>query len=220
MALQTKYRGRVQEVPSKAIDRFLERLTPRNFDHALRFVELEMRKYLTAVVDALTERHGKPWSSSRIGADTLSKRSGKGLASLRNFMVRRSANDVTGHVRLNRYMMMHETGGTIRAKNAKYLTIPLPAALNADGTPKKRRARDWNNTFVIKGKKRGTLVIMQKVGRGAVPLYALKKRVRIPRRLGLAKELRSKRPAFRRTVLDRIMEMARGQQRTNRRRRL
>jgi hypothetical protein len=88
------------------------------------------------------------------------------------------------------YGRIHETGGTIRAKNGKYLTIPLPAALNSDGTPKKRSAREWDRTFVRESKA-GNLLIFQKRGSGIVPLYVLKKKVRIPARLGLGDTLKT-----------------------------
>ena len=97
------------------------------------------------------------------------------------------------------------------------MTIPLDAALNANGTPKKKRARDWKDTFVAKSK-RGNLIIFQKRGRRIVPLYVLKKRVRIPARLGLRKELRKQRNPMRRAIMDRIREMVTEQKRERRRR--
>ncbi len=77
---------------------------------------------------------------------------------------------------------VHERGATIRAKNAQYLTIPLPAALNKNGTPKRPTARSWPNTFVQRSKK-GNLLIFQKKGKDIIPLYVLKKSVVIPKRL-------------------------------------
>lgn len=84
------------------------------------------------------------------------------------------------------YLMIHEYGGTIRARNSEYLTIPLPAALNAGGTPKKRSAREWNNTFIGQSKA-GNMIIFQRNGRGVIPLYVLEKEVKLRARLGLRK---------------------------------
>lgn len=206
LELQTKYRGRAVDFPSKQIGKAAARLSPRNLQKMAQFAEQEMRKYLNAVVTTLAQRHGRPYTPGA-KRKTLQKRSGAGLRSLKNFLVQKKGYSVTGHVRLNKYMAFHETGGWIRAKNATYLTIPLDAALNTNGTPKKRRARDWRNTFVAKSKK-GNLIIFQKRGRRIVPLYVLKKKVRIPARLGLRKELRKKRPPMRRAILARIRELA------------
>jgi len=82
------------------------------------------------------------------------------------------------------YMTVQETGATIRPKRAKFLTVPTDYALDSRGIPLKRSAREWGNTFVARSKK-GNLIVFQKRGRGIVPLYVLKKEVRIPARLGL-----------------------------------
>lgn len=72
------------------------------------------------------------------------------------------------------YANIHETGGTIRPRISKWLTIPLPAALTRSGVPR-GRARDFNNTFVRKSKL-GNLIIFQKQGnRRILPLFLLKK---------------------------------------------
>lgn len=89
----------------------------------------------------------------------------------------------SGYGRYDRlpYAEIHETGGVITPKHAKYLTIPLKAALTPTGAPKRGGARDWQNTFVGKSKA-GNLIIFQKSGRGLIPLYVLKKSVTIPAR--------------------------------------
>lgn len=80
------------------------------------------------------------------------------------------------------YAEIHETGGVITPKRAKYLTIPLQAALTSAGAPKKAGARDWKDTFVGRSRA-GNLIIFQKRGKGSlIPLYVLKKRVTIPAR--------------------------------------
>lgn len=86
------------------------------------------------------------------------------------------------------YLMIHEEGGVIRARKSQYLTIPLDAALNSDGTPRFPTAREWANTFVGRSKK-GNLLIFQRRGRAIIPLYALRKEVTIKPRLGLKREI-------------------------------
>jgi phage gpG-like protein len=64
----------------------------------------------------------------------------------------------------------HQYGRTIRPVNVRFLTIPLPAARPGS------KARDYDNTFVAKG------IIFQKQGANIVPLFKLKKSVKIPAR--------------------------------------
>ena len=64
---------------------------------------------------------------------------------------------------------VHEHGATIRPRRAKYLAIPLPAALSSRGTLL-RRPRKWKNTFVAKSRK-GNLIIFQKRGKTIIPLF-------------------------------------------------
>lgn len=214
MEFNMRYRGRVVENPSAVINRMAEKLSPRNLQRLAQTGEQEMRKYMTAVADDLIRRHSGPWPTGTT-ATTLSKRSGKGVRSIRNFMVRRRATEVEGIWRLTRYMSFHEKGGIIRARSARYLTVPLPAALNADGTPIHIRARDWPDTFVIMSR-RNNLLIVQRRGRQIVPLYVLKKSVRIPPRLGMEKTIRQFGPTFRKNVQSRIRELLTLQQRNNR----
>lgn len=209
VSFQTKYRGRDVPIPSRQIDLAAEKLSARNLERLAVSAELEMRKYMNRVATALIARHSRPWSWGYRGPD-LQKRSGKGLASIKNFIVQRKGPGVTGHIRLNSYMAVHEHGAIIRAKRAQYLTIPLEAALNSNGTPKKRSAREWTNTFIIRSK-RGNLLICQRRGRQIVPLYVLKKTVRLRARLGLRRELSRQRPEFRRALLERIRELAKTQ---------
>lgn len=78
------------------------------------------------------------------------------------------------------YADIQETGGVIKPRKAKYLAIPLPAALTAAGVLKKR-PRDYRDTFV-RTSKSGNLIIFQKVGaRGKITaLFVLKKSVTVP----------------------------------------
>ena len=57
----------------------------------------------------------------------------------------------------------------------------------------------WKKARVIKSKK-GNLLIAVKNGRQWIPLYALKKEVKIPARLGLRTELRKDRPKLMKDV--------------------
>jgi hypothetical protein len=148
-----------------------------------------LRDYMRGVVGSVRDRVSKPYpeGTSRRGRfpGTLSKRSGR-LASQftdANIDVEDGATGPTVSFTLSGIAAVHERGAVIRAKRAQYLTIPLPAALNKNGTPKRPTARSWRNTF-IKRSKKGNLLIFQKQPNGDIlPLYVLKKSVRIPKRL-------------------------------------
>lgn len=148
-------------------------------------VSRAMQRYLYNVAGRLAAKHSKGWQPTP-SSDGLYKRSGRGVQSIVDSVEVTSdtSGNVTGYIGGNSYMGVQEYGATIRARSAKYLTIPLPAALNAAGIPLRRSARQWSNTFVRKSKN-GNLIIFQKTGKGLVPLYLLKKSVKIPKRLGM-----------------------------------
>lgn len=144
--------------------------------------------YMKAVLQSVRQRVDTPYpgGTSPAGAfpGSLSKRSGRLLASLADsgVVIGASSNPIEVSYKLDGIAAVHERGATITPKRAKWLTVPLPAALNANGTPKRPSARDWQNTFIIRSK-RGNLLIVQRSGRGIIPLYVLKKKVVILKRL-------------------------------------
>lgn len=148
-------------------------------------VKREMRVFLEGVTEALAQRHGNPYPGGT-GPKSLSSRSGKLVESIRDsvFVKGDSLSNIVGEIGGIFYARVHEYGATIVPKRAKYLTIPLPAALNANGTPIKQSAKDWANTFIITSKK-GNLLIVKRDGRKITPLYVLKTSVKIPARLNL-----------------------------------
>lgn len=70
------------------------------------------------------------------------------------------------------YANIQDTGGLIKAKKAKYLTIPFPGI--------KGVARNFSNTFFLKSKA-GNLILAQALGGKIKPLFLLRKSVMIPR---------------------------------------
>lgn len=76
---------------------------------------------------------------------------------------------------------VHQEGLTIVPKHAKALAIPINA-------PENVRPREFlkglvkGSWFVKKGKGEGTGIIFQKVGGELIPLYALRKSVKMPKR--------------------------------------
>ncbi len=151
-------------------------------------------KFLRKVAGQMSERHGKRWPGGT-GPLTLSKRSGQLVSTIRS-SVKVSGNFSRGDGVVGQigspliYASTHEFSATITPKSKRWLTVPLPAALNANGTMKLPKARDYPNTFIRKSRK-GNLLIFQKRGRRRiVPLFVLKDKVKIPARLNLGATLR------------------------------
>lgn len=206
MALEVKRNGRRVTVPSRALDAAAEKLGPKHLARVAVEAEQAMKAYLSRVTMALIRRHSSPWSWSSRGGPNLMKRAGAGMKALSSPFTRRRAGTIEGVIAIPHTMAQQEFGGVIRAKNTRYLSIPLPAALNPDGTPRKRSARGWRNTFVVKGK-RGTLVICTRRGKRTIPLYVLKPSVRIAPRLGLRKMMRAERTNLQRDIAKRIRSL-------------
>lgn len=160
-----------------------------------------MREFLTEMAKAMAVQHGSPWPGGTSPAGTtpgsLSRRTGQLIASIQSSIrvTGDLSTEIEGRIGGSSIAAVHERGAVIRPRRAQFLTVPLPAALNPDGTPKKPSARDWEKTFVIESKK-GNLLIVQRDGHNLIPLYVLKKEVRIPPRLGLGQLLQVSAPFF------------------------
>ena len=172
----------------------LSRLTAKAI---LAVGERAMRRHLERVTDILAKRHNR--APGATGANALAKITGEGIARLQEAEVQKRGAEIVGVIPLVQHMVTQEFGGVIKAKGQGYLTVPLPAALNSDGTPKKPSALLWRKARVIKSK-RGNLLIAVKNGRQWIPLYALKREVKIPARLGMRTELRKDRPRLMKDV--------------------
>jgi len=136
-------------------------------------------------------------------ADVIRRRPLKGnqiYEGLRVEDIPAGSNDIAMAIRGNRLLAVHEFGATIFAKRAQFLTIPLDAALKG-GRKIHRSSRDWKNTFVFRSKA-GNLLIAQKKGRRVVPLYVLKRSVRIPARLGMRQSIADQMPRALTRILD------------------
>lgn len=157
----------------------------KKFDGAAEIISKELRGWLEDVAEALELRHSGAWPGGT-GEKTMSKRSGWMLEQIKDSITvtGNTIPTIEGTISVPYERRIHENGGVIKAKNVKYLTVPLPAALDSKGIPLKKKAKDWQNTFVIKTKA-GKLIIVQKDGIQLKYLYVLKPDVYIPPRLGL-----------------------------------
>lgn len=166
------------------------------------------RKFLAALAADMRTRHSGQWPGGT-STSTLSRRTGqlvKSIASSIKVSGKFSASgEVVGQIGSPlTYASAQEFGATIRPNRANWLTIPLPAAMDKRGVPILPKARDWPRTFVQKSRK-GNLIIFQRRGqRKIVPLYILKKEVRLPPRLNLTRAIEAGAPP----LGDRIIEKA------------
>ncbi len=174
-------------------------------------VKKVFKDILDTVADAMKQRHSDGWSPTRKGplgdrAGRLAKRSGKMVKSIqRSVKVKRlNKKEVIGAIGGNVAARTHERGAVIRPRKKKFLAIPLPAALDSRGVPKKTKARDWPNLFVVTSKK-GNLLLVRKKGAGIEPMYLLTKKAVIPRRLGLQATLTKAAPTFNDLLFDLIV---------------
>lgn len=172
----------------------------KNLGHSMKGTSKELteelRTYLGSVADDLARYHSRPYTGEK-NSTRLFKRSGRAMRSIRSSVRVRGTtlDNLTGSIGGIGYLRTHEFGATVRAKSAKYLTIPLPAALHANGTPIHRSARQWQNSFIIRSKN-GNLLIVQRRGKSLQPLYLLKEEVTIKPRLGMREHLQKRVPLF------------------------
>lgn len=172
-----------------------------SLDKVLPTIKRRLLLRLDNVIQKLRSRHRHPYRLGAKSGATLRMRSGTALASLNSNVTGSSLGRLRGGISGVGYLGIHETGGVITARKSQYLAIPLPAALNSDGTPKKPGPRHWEGAFVIESKRGNALIVLQK-GRDLVPLYALKYSVKIPPRLGLGKTAVSELETFTQEAVD------------------
>lgn len=194
---------RVQDA-RKGLERLAFRLG-KSVETAAPVLAREIEKFLNEVRQALIQRHSKPFvnptNAPATGEEDLLRRSG-GIMNIR--VAIQSANDlnnVAGRLLVPFPISVHEEGATIRARNAQFLTIPMPAALNSRGIPIRPSARDWPDTFVQRSR-RGNLLIFQRRGGTIVPLYLLRRQVQIPPRLEAQKTIDAGSDFFVDTAID------------------
>ena len=162
------------------------------FARAATALSADMRGYLDAVALALAKRHSTPWPNGTTDK-TLSMRSGNLIRAIKSSVAVKGTTvaNLEGTIGAKvPYAAIQEFGGVIKPKTAKYLAIPLKAALDERGIPKKRSPREWEHTFVAMSKN-GNLIIFQRRGTQIIPLYVLKSSVTIPARLGMRETIQS-----------------------------
>ena len=184
----------------------------KDWDGSAKVLSKELRSFLDQVAEALRSRHSGAWPGGTT-VDMLSKRSGSLTDAIVGSVevMGTTMADTEGHIGAPGivYAGIQEFGGTITAKNGKYLAIPLPAALDSSGLPLQSSPRDWPGTFCAMSKA-GNLLIFQRRGTNIVPLYVLKTEVTIPPRLGMRKTLDAGLPYFVGRAMDSMVQAING----------
>lgn len=152
-----------------------------------------IRDFFLRAYENLRRRHNTKWnrSSGLFGSHDntgtrLFMRSGRGLKSIKDSIhVAVTPTGLDASISAGD-MGIHETGGTIRPRSSKYLAIPTKFALDASGKDRRGGPRNYggNRTFSRRTKS-GALFVFRREGKRIVPLYLLKRSVKINARLGL-----------------------------------
>lgn len=179
---------------------YLRSLVPRRVRELRQAGEQALKEYMDVVAAEMGKRSATPYAPGA-RADGVQQRSGRAHDALTTYKTKDTADGAEAKFTVPGYLKAHEYGAMIRARASTYLAIPLPAALNADGTPKHFRAREWDRTFVIKSR-RGNLLVVRHAGRRRYEsLYILKKHARIPAQLGMRKTMVRLGPSFKKNML-------------------
>jgi hypothetical protein len=199
------FKGKRWENAAQGLQAFAKDLNS-SFDRASEVLSGEVRGYLASVAVAIRKRHSQPWPGGTTDK-TLSMRSGALVADIEKSVA--VTGDRIGNIEGTigstlPYARIQEYGGTIYPKHAKFLAIPLTAALDSRGVPLRQGPRFWQNTFVAKSKA-GNLLIFQRRGKDIIPLYVLKDKVTIPARLGLGATIRSQIPYFQERAMNKML---------------
>lgn len=208
MIVSAELDGRSYTDVEQAISEMIGRLE-RGIAESGAAVSREFRNAMHDVAAEMAYRHNRRWNGRLINdSENLQRRTGEGLRSLlRSVRYAEGARDLDDAAASisGAGLSVHEEDNVTVARRSRYLTIPLPAALDSRGVEIKRSARDWRNTFVRRSR-RGNLLIFARTARGPVPLYLLKRRTFSPARLRMGMVIDRSLPWWEQKVADAIME--------------
>lgn len=100
-----------------------------------------------------------------------------------------SVNTIQGHFIVPDWVAIHEDGGDIHPRSARMLAVPMPDAMRADGTPKRRTPAEWKGmgTFTYTSSRTGKHYVVYKDAESQklVFLYVLVDMVTLRAQLGV-----------------------------------
>lgn len=186
LSLEFAYRGRRYASAEKGLQVLAREFAVAESRVAAVLAD-QLSRYLEAVRESLRRRHSTPFAhpanAPATGSESLLRRTGQGIDGVRVQITKAGTlAGLRGVLAVPFPLAVHEDGATISPRTAKYLAIPMPAALDSRGVPLRPRPRDWDRTFVHRSRA-GNLLIFRRDGGRIVPLYLLKREVRLPPRL-------------------------------------
>lgn len=143
------------------------------------------------------------------GRPGLARRTGALVRSFEVVVTGTDVDDLRGTLGTDsKYAAIHEYGGRITPTRGQYLAIPLAAALTRAGVTRDE-PRSYSDAFFITSRS-GTLLLVRRAGGGIEPLFAMKRSVTIPARMGLTDLWQARTPHFIRRINVRLAEVLRG----------
>lgn len=200
---QVAYRGRTYPDITAALMAAYQDIA-EDFEGLPYFYERDLKDYLDKSAQDVT-REWKPWTEGR--KSYLQNRTGKTKkAILKSPTTKRTdRNKFNAHIKGTlggpEYLNLLEDGGTVRARGGGYMAIPLTAALDNRGVPKRKSVRDWKKTFLTKASK-GRFFVCQKRNGRVVRLYILQRTVKYRPLLGMGRTMQKNMSFF----ADRLVE--------------
>lgn len=146
----------------------------------------EMMRKMEAFPQEMRKEMGKAILAASLDVEAAAKKNvkekfggvGHLAASINHKILKSKGVPITGVIGTNlAYAAIHEHGGTIEPKNAKWLTIPFKGVVG--------KARDYTDTFFQwkKSDEGNTLILYQNVEGGKpIPLFVLVKKSQVPAR--------------------------------------
>lgn len=198
------------------------RIESTSLEHKLDRLSDRFPAAMSQLLNDLVSRHQIDMNR-RVSNVALKRRTGALARSLRRTPASPEKLVAMSHVgRGAPYAAAHEFGATIRPRRRKFLTVPLSAARMPAGATRQaarlvRGGRGWQTasrvpgaadtgTFIY-GKGDRKFIGVERKGGGVLPLYVLKKSVRIPERLGFRDSWRGRVREFDRTASKRLREL-------------
>lgn len=201
--IETIYKGRQYKTLNSAIDASMLEIATRLDKLPIEFKK-ELFEFLQRVAGN-TVKQFIPFSKRNRGQQKdLQIRSGKTKAAiLRSPEVKDAGGgELRGFIGGPKHLAINEFGGVEGPKfGDKYVYIPLDAALTNKGLPIAASPKNWKNTFIRKTKKGNLVMFQRRAGMRPVPLYLLKRTVKIPARLRMARAIEAASPYFEKKLM-------------------
>lgn len=165
----------------------------------------DLSRSLKTYFDRLRVKNSKKWSSyaqSKLSTSLLSRTGESWVRAEKSIKIEIGEDNISASFELDGKIGLHSYAKTLAPKRANYLTIPLDAALTSNGMPLRKRARDWDNTFVRLSQKNNLIIFRRELNGGITPLYLLQKRVKQRDKINIKQDQFLNTPEFKTLLSD------------------